>query len=110
MSPDEAPLLSQHDGDTPRLAASVGFDTIGNSTARWCGGDAPELAPLEGKAALAMLNQEPPETIRTMTTVEDHRGKSVRYPATFTLADGITVNAWPAKGGYAAAYDGEGKR
>jgi len=109
----QATIIENHDGDTSKLSADLGFGINAKITVRWLGINAPELTTPQGKAARDALNAKlPPGTVCTITTVKDplvSKEKYGRYLATFTLADGTNVNEWLVKSGYAVPYDG-GKR
>jgi endonuclease YncB( thermonuclease family) len=91
----QATIIENHDGDTSKISADLGFGISAKITVRWLGINAPELSTPEGKTARDALNVS--------------KEKYGRYLATFTLADGTNVNDWLVKSGYAVPYDG-GKR
>lgn len=106
-------MIENHDGDTSKIIADLGFGITMKMTVRWLGINAPELATVAGKASLAALNVElPPGTVCTITTVKDpasSKEKYGRYLGVFTLLDGTNVNDWMVAKGLAVPYDGHNK-
>ncbi|MDP9368292.1 MAG: thermonuclease family protein [Chloroflexota bacterium] len=98
-------ILRHIDADTSRCEIDVGFDITAKLTIRWEGIDAPEMSTEDGNVAKAALLEKLPEgSVCTLRTTKLRKEKYGRYVGTFISKDGINVNDWLVKEGFAKLY------
>jgi endonuclease YncB( thermonuclease family) len=134
-----ATVLSVHDGDTPRLAIDrgacrgrdrdLGFDDharggrrVHVKGVRLFGLNAPELETRAGRAARDALAEALPEgSVVSLTTWLHLNASAAGFPSgvddkygrvlgAVRTAAGLDVNAWLVRSGYAALWDGLGRK
>jgi endonuclease YncB( thermonuclease family) len=108
--PYKATVVAVHDGDTCTLDLDLGFQITFRYRCRLYGINAPELATVEGKAALefALTLLHPGDRVTVLSHSWDKFGG--RFDGTIGLADGRDFGAVMIDAGYAKIYFGTGPK
>lgn len=102
-------LINIHDGDTLHCGIDLGCDVAINTTIRFFGINAPELATPAGKTALVWVQQwfatNCPDGKFVLVTQKDHREKYGRYLGTIYAPGGtVSLNEQLVAAGQAVVY------
>lgn len=106
-------VLDVHDGDTMHIEVRLGCDVAIRMTVRLYGINAPELATVEGKAALVYIKTLlPADGSIWIATIKDHKEKYGRYLGRLFLdrasmeqdATANCINDLMVAGGHAVPY------